>query len=428
MRRDIAPVSIANYEDATIPLVALYLVTVLLRLLLVGLNIQHRRKHGDEVPPELAGSIDRAALQRSLAYTSAGERLSLLRLVVMAGVTVAFLFGGILESYDGWITSMAGRGVWSGVLFFVGLHLASTLIELPFDAYATFRIEQRYGFNRSSVGLFLSDLGKSTLLGIVLVSAVSAVGLWLLRAVPEWYWLIFWAFAVALMVLLMLISPYVIEPLFIKTKPLANEGLAEAVRRLADQAGVQVSQVLEVDASRRTAHSNAYFTGIGRTKRVVMYDTLLARITDAELLAVLGHELGHWKLRHVSTRLLTVAGLALVGLWLAARLLAWDGFAAWTGIPGGSVPAQIVMLGFLGGIVGFVSTPLSAFSSRRHEWQADAFATKLTGRPHDLASALVKLASDNLSNLPPHPLFAGFYYSHPPVTERIRGLVGTTPG
>jgi STE24 endopeptidase len=403
-------------------LIVLYLVTAAIRLTLTGLNIHHRRVHGGTVPAEFASSIDEPTLQRSSAYSADRESFGLLRYVVSVPVILWFLFGGGLATYDAWTRRVVSSNLGQWIVFFVGLSLVESLLELPFDAWATFRIEQRHGFNRSSVGLFLSDWVKGTLIGTVLVTLVTAVGAGLYFALPQYYWLCFWGFGVALATLLMLIAPTVIEPLFIKATPLENAELATAVRQLAERVGVRVTNVLQVDASRRSSHSNAYFTGIGRVKRVVLFDTLLSRLSESEILAVLAHELGHWKLRHVTQRLVTLALFALLSLYAGAQLLAWNPLPSLLGLAQTSVPALVVMLGFVASLFGFLLTPISAYWSRRHENQADAFAVRITKGGQDLASALAKLAQDNLTNLHPHPLYAAFYFSHPPACQRVRRL------
>lgn len=399
-----------------------YLVIVALRVGLELLNLRHRREQGGRIPDELANFVDPETHAKSSRYAFDKARFGLFRMLLSAVIVVAFLFAGGLAAYDKWVGELISTGLWRGVGFFIGLHAASSLLEVPLDAYSTLRIEQKHGFNRMTLGLFLADWAKGLLLSMVLLVVVSVAGLTLLRISPEWYWFWVWCFAIALTVLLMLIAPTVIEPLFIKTEPLGNSGLSEAVQQLAQRVGVRVTQVLKMDASRRTSHSNAYFTGIGSTKRVVLFDTLLDRLTENEILAVLGHELGHWKLRHVSSRLLSTAGFAGLGLFAASRALAWPGFSEWFGMKDASIPAQVILLGFLGSLLGFVLTPISAFWSRRHEWQADNFARSTTGLPSELGSALAKLARDNLSNLHPHPWYAAFYHSHPPTVQRIRML------
>ncbi len=406
----------------TVFILVVYLALLALRVWLMVLNLQHRRRHGGKVPPEFEGRLDPAALHKSSLYHADREKVAVLHMLVMAGVVVYFLFAGGLLAYDRLMANWIGSEGLRGVVFFAGLLILSSLLDLPFDAHVTFRIEQRHGFNRTTVGLFFADWLKGTLLSTVLLSVLAALGLGLLRVTPNWYWLWFWVLGVAFFTLLMFVSPYVIEPLFIKTKPLSREDLARAVQQLAERAGVKVTSVLEVDASRRSSHSNAYFTGIGRVKRVVLFDTLLQRLADAEILGVLGHELGHWKLGHVKKRLFGMAALALLGLFLASRWLAWPEGAALLGLSQASLFARLTMLGFLGSLLGELLSPLSMLWSRHHEWQADAFATQLTGQPQDLASALTRLAEDNLTNLFPHPWYAAVHHSHPPAVERVRRL------
>jgi STE24 endopeptidase len=403
-------------------LIALYLTIIGAHVVLDWLNIRHRRRFGGSVPSEFAGHIDATTLQKISAYTADREAFGMIRLLGSAAIEIVFLFGGGLAAYDRWVQGLVSSPIAEGVTFFIGVQLASSLLDLPFDVWATFRIEQRHGFNHMSVGLFFADWLKGMLLGTLLLSLVGAGGLWIYYAFPTWYWFWIWFCGLIVAMGLMLASPYVIEPLFIKTTPLENASLSAAVQELAERTGARVKAVLQMDASRRTSHSNAYFTGIGRVKRVVLFDTLLERLTHDEVLAVLGHELGHWKLRHVTQRLIAAALFALLCLCAIARLLAWEGLPASLGLERPSLAAELVMLGFLASVPGFILNPISAYWSRRHEWQADAFAASLTGKPAALASALVKLAQDNLTNLHSHPLYAAFYFSHPPTSQRVKKL------
>jgi STE24 endopeptidase len=358
------------------------------------------------------------------AYHRTREAFGLIRLLVTAPFLLWFFFGSGLRLFDRAITGLSLSPLLHAVAFFVVLSLATSLLELPFDLYSVFRIEERHGFNRMTFRLFAADWVKGNLLGTLLTAMLAAVGLLLFRASPNLYWLWLWGFAVAFGTFLMLIAPYVIEPLFIKTTPLRSEQLANGVRELASRSGVQVTKVLEMDASRRTSHSNAYFTGIGRVKRVVLFDTLLERLSEREILGVLAHELGHWKLRHVTQRLVTTAVTLLALLYLGKELLSSHVLTAWFGLAPLSLPAEVLLLGFLASTVSFFATPLSAFWSRHHEWQADAYAQQLTREAEPLAIALIKLAKDNLSNLHPHPWYAAFYYSHPTTIERATKLMG----
>jgi STE24 endopeptidase len=296
------------------------------------------------------------------------------------------------------------------------------LLDVPFSLYRNFRIENKYGFNTMSLRLWAVDLAKSALISTVLGGIVVAGALAIVQESPAWWWLWVWAFFLAFGIFIMYLAPYVIEPLFFKFEPLRTEGLEDKVRELMDRAGLKVSRVFQVDASRRSRHSNAYFTGIGRVKRIVLFDTLLEQMSHGEILAVLAHEVGHWKKRHVLKGIVLTEALALIGLYLAYQLVSWEGLPGLTDLSAASFYARTLILGFVGSLVAFPLTPLFTYISRRYESDADRFASDLTRRPEELASALVKLSSENLSNLHPHPLYAKFYYSHPPVVERIRAL------
>jgi STE24 endopeptidase len=222
---------------------------------------------------------------------------------------------------------------------------------------------------------------------------------------------------------MMFISPYVIEPLFNKYESVSEPGLVDDIRAMMKKAGLKAGKVLQMDASRRSRHSNAYFTGIGKVKRIVLYDTLIKQMSHGEIVAVLAHEIGHWKKGHIWKRLVWAELLALAGSWVSYKLLLRPGLPGLIGLPSDtSLPAKMIVLGFVASLVLFPMTPFSAWRSRCHEREADRFASDLTGCPQDLASALVKMSAENLSNLFPHPLYAKFYYSHPPVIERVSQL------
>lgn len=385
------------------------------------LNWKHLRREGQRVPPELAGSVDAALLAKMSAYTEDRSRLGLWTSLVSHVLVVVFLFT-LLEPYDRFVSSLTSSPVLRGILFFLGISWAESLLMIPFGLYSSFRIEQKHGFNRMSVGLWWGDWAKGLLVSAVLMALAGGGAFWLIEAAPGTWWLWVWLLFIGLSVLLMYLSPILIEPLFFKLQPLESDGLEQDVRALAERAGVNVSRVFTVDASRRSGHSNAYFTGIGRTKRVVLFDTLLNQLTPGQILGVLAHELGHWRRHHVLQRLLLMAALGLLLAFTAFRLSGWEGLPGLVGASAASMPARLLILGFIGSLVSFVLTPLSAWWSRRHEWEADRFASELSGAPTELADALVKLSRENLANLHPHPWYAAFYYSHPQVTERVRTL------
>ncbi len=399
-----------------------WLFTVAVGLGLRTLNLRHLRAHGTDVPQGFEGEIDPERLRQAAAYTVAQSRAGLIESLFDDGVLLVFFFGGLLPFYDRWIGGLTDGFIGTGVLFALGLLLAQTLLGIPFDLYRTFRLEERFGFNATTAKLWLADLGKSLAISLVLLGLLGAAGLWLVQASPAWWWFWVWLLFALVTLVLMVLSPYLIEPLFFKFEPLKREGLEEQVRVLMGKAGLQVSRVMQVDASRRSRHSNAYFTGIGRVKRIVLFDTLLEQMSDREILAILAHEVGHWKKGHLSKRLLLTQVAALAGFWLAHQMLSAGVLPGLLGLERLSFYAQLLVLGFVAGIVLFPLGPLSAWLSRRHERQADRFACDLSGDPAALATGLIKLSRENLANLHPHPLYAWFYYSHPPIVERVRQL------
>ena len=405
-------------------LLVLYLLFLAFRLWLRRLNLQYLKQHGHEVPAGFAEVVDQKLLARTSDYTLANSRAGLVESLFGSLLLLIFLFSGLIGWYDSLIRGLTASFVGQGVLFVLGLMLVQSVLDVPFSLYRTFVLEERFQFNTSTPRIWLTDLLKSLGVGALLLSLITAGALALIQASPTGWWLWVWGFLALITLLLMYLSPVLIEPLFFKFQPFQNEELAERVKSVMGQAGLQVDRVQQVDASRRSKHSNAYFTGIGRVKRIVLFDTLLEQMTDDEIIGVLAHEAGHWKLGHIWKRLLTMELVSLVACWLAWQLLTWDGLPGLFGIDQISFVGQVVLLGFLASLISFPLTPLSSVLSRRHEWQADRFALDLTGESLPLAQALVKLCKENLSNLHPHPLYAWFYYSHPPVVTRIARLTG----
>ncbi|HIJ78574.1 MAG TPA: M48 family metallopeptidase [Deltaproteobacteria bacterium] len=403
---------------------SLYLFFNLLEVLLSFLNIRHLAKHGGVVPPGFAGKVDGALLVKMRDYTMAGSRLGLAATFFGMAVTIAFLFGGLLDLYNSWIVGLQLSPQLAAVLFFLLLAHGHTLINLPFALYTTFYIEKKYGFNRQTIGLFVADTLKELLLATVLNSILLWVAFLLVAGFPENWWLLTWLFFVVFSVVMIYLAPYVIEPLFNKFSPIADGELEGRIRELLARAGMTVSKVFTMDASRRSSHSNAYFSGIGHVKRIVLYDTLLAGNTSDEVLAILAHEAGHWKKKHIVKRLVVLEGLALVGSYLFFLLVKGDGLAELFGLAQPTIYAKLLLAAFVGSLAVFPLQPLLSYWSRVHERQADDFALALTGNPQAMAGALVKLGADNLANLHPHPWYAAFYYSHPPLVSRVARLLG----
>ena len=386
------------------------------------LNIKYLKEQGQQVPPEFGRAIDIDTLRKTTAYTAETSRLTVISSILNNILVIAFLFGGIITIYDVWIVSLSQSFVLRGVIFVTGLLYGEIIFSIPFSLYKNFSIENRYGFNTLTSKLWLSDLVKSTVISTLLLSIMVAAALYLVQYTPQWWWLWVWLVFLLFSIFLMYISPYVIEPLFFKFEPVQTEGLEQEIRSLMEKAGLKVGSVFQVDASKRSRHSNAYFSGIGRVKRIVLFDTLLESMTQSEIMAVLAHEVGHWKKKHVLKRIILTETVALGAIFLAYKLLSWEGLPGMVGLQEGSFYVRVVILGFLGSLLMFPLTPALSLLSRKHEWQADRFACELTERPLDLANALIKLSKENLANLHPHPLYAAFYYSHPPVVQRVAKL------
>lgn len=403
-------------------LLAIYLLISVLRFALDWLNLRHRRQAHPPLPRAFHGQIDEQRLARSEAYALAGDRLGFVEGCVGVLLTLLFLFGGLLPWYDRWVDGLVDGFILQGLLFFALLLLVQMLFGLPFSLYRNFVLEERFGFNRMSFRLWCADLFKSLLVGGVLFALLAGGSLWLVSVAPDSWWLWVWSFWAGMSLFLIYLSPNLIEPLFFKFSPLEKPELEARVRELLAKTGVKAGKVLQVDASRRSGHSNAYFTGIGNVKRVVLFDTLLEQLEDEELLAVLAHELGHWRCGHIRKRLIKSQIVALACCWLAFTLLSSNLLPGLLGLEQLSFAGQVLLLGWLGSLAGFFWTPVSSWWSRKQEREADQFAVDLVGSGRELASGLVKLARENLSNLFPHPLYVAIYYSHPALLERVLWL------
>ena len=409
-------------------LLCLYAIKEGFEYLVSFLNLRRMEKAGKAgtVPPELRGEVDAELLQKIARYEAQKTRFGFLSGAAENAFTIIFFWGGVLNVYNSWIAGLDLPFAVSGWLFFLLLFYAGQLLYMPFSLYQTFRIENRHGFNTTTAGLWVSDLIKSVLISSVLLSAVLFAGFGLIRWSPMYWWLWVWGGWFAFSVLMMYLSPYVIEPLYNKFSPVQDEALLGKISTMAEKAGIKVGRVLAVDASKRSRHTNAYFTGIGRTKRIVLFDTLLKEMDHDEVLSVLAHEIGHWKKRHLLKTMAVFEAVSLAGLWIAAGLVhgGWGGLltsAFGVGAHKNTLFAKFAILGLLAGIA---SLPLKAAINklaRAHERQADAAVFRLAAGGA-MTSALLKLTRQNLSNPDPHPLYAALYYSHPPVAQRIRDI------
>lgn len=409
-------------EKYLIVILIIYLAVVFFSLWLDYLNLSHLKRFGATIPKEFEGEIDQTLLSKTRDYTVENIRFGFVTSLFNTLLVLLFLFGGILNTYNSWIASTNLPFIISGLTFFLILIYADTVLTLPFSLYNTFKIEKKFGFSNMTPGLWIADFLKSILVSTILTALLISVGLYLVVKSPFLWWLWLWGFFLIFSIFIMYISPYVIEPLFNKFTPIDDETLEDGIRNMMGKVGIKVSRVFKMDASKRTKHTNAYFTGIGKVKRIVLYDTLIDKMNNDEILSVLAHEVGHWKKKHILKRIVVTEAMALAALYLAFRLIESDFLLTLFNINEVTFFAKVVVLGFLGSIATFPFSPLFNYISRKHENEADRFAFDLTGNHQGLKSALVKLSKDNLSNLHPHPTYVLFHYSHPPVLQRIRNL------
>jgi STE24 endopeptidase len=395
-------------------------------------QMRHVAQHRSQVPRVFAGTVPLEAHQKAADYTLANARFSLLTSAVGTVVLLAWTLLGGLDALNQVLLDavLPAHGALAYQLaLLTAFALIGSLIELPLAWYETFRIEQRFGFNRMTPAMWLGDLGKNLLVSVALGLPLAALILWIMGSAGSAWWQAwwFWAWAawVGFVLLMQVLYPTVIAPLFNKFQPLADETLAARVRALMQRCGFAAKGLFVMDGSRRSAHANAYFTGLGAAKRVVFYDTLLARLTPGEVEAVLAHELGHFKRRHVSKRMVGIFGLSLAGLallgWLAAQTSFYQGLGVQPNLAAPNDALALILFSLaLPPFMYFVS-PLAAQFSRQHEFEADAYAcAQADGK--DLASALLKLHEDNAATLTPDPVYVRFYYSHPPAIERLAAL------
>ena len=395
---------------------------------LASRQMRHVAAHRNEVPADFASTVTLTAHQRAADYTLAKGRFGLLSTAFSTLVLLGWTLLGGLDALNGWLLE-AVQPRWGDMAYQLSLLVAFALVagalDLPFDLYNTFRIEQRFGFNRMTWRMVLGDMLKGLAVAAVIGLPLAALILWIMGATGSLWWLWAWAAWTGFQLLLLVLYPTLIAPLFNKFEPLPDESLKARVQSLMQRCGFAAKGLYVMDGSRRSAHANAYFTGLGAAKRVVFFDTLLSKLSPGEVEAVLAHELGHFKHRHVQKRMAVMFGLSLAGL----ALLGWLSQQAWfyTGLgvqPNLGAPNDaLALLLFLLALppFTFLLAPLTARSSRKHEFEADAYAcAQANGR--DLASALLKLHEDNASTLTPDPVYVRFYYSHPPATERLAAL------
>jgi len=397
---------------------AAYLV---LKLWLAQRQIRHVSEHRADVPHAFADRIALADHQKAADYTLSNARQSRLELVYSVLLLLGWTLGGGLQ----WLDSVWQRLDWgpvaTGVAVLVSVFMIVGILELPFSVYHTFVIEQRFGFNRTTVATFVSDLLKQTLLMLLLGVPLAGAALWLMQESGHLWWLYLWLLWAGFSLLMLWAYPAIIAPLFNKFTPLQDQGLQQRIQSLLDRCGFRSQGIFVMDGSRRSGHGNAYFTGLGKSKRIVFFDTLLNTLEAPEIEAVLAHELGHFKRRHVQKRIVTMMLASLAGLGLLGWLSAQSWFYQGLGVEQPSNHLALLLFLMVAPIFTVFLQPLASWFSRKHEFQADDYAAEQSSAA-DLVRALVKLYKENASTLTPDPLYSAFHDSHPPAPVRIAHL------
>lgn len=412
----------------TIAFAAALAASLLVRFWLATRQMRHVAAHRDTVPAPFAGTISLAAHQKAADYTLAKGRFGLLTIAFGSAMLLGWTLLGGLDALNALVRDAIqprfGDMAYQLALL-AGFTLISGALDLPFELYSTFRIEQRFGFNRMTWRLYLADLVRGLAVGALIGLPVAALILWIMGATGGLWWLWAWAAWMGFNLLMLVLYPTVIAPLFNKFQPLADESLKARVQALMARCGFAAKGLFVMDGSKRSAHANAYFTGFGAAKRVVFFDTLLQKLSAGEVEAVLAHELGHFKHKHVLKRILamfamSLAGFALLG-WLMGQAWFFTGLGVQPSIGAPNDALALLLFMLVVPVFGFFVSPLFAQLSRRHEFEADAYAAAQASGA-DLAAALLKLHEDNASTLTPDPVYVRFYYSHPPASERLAAL------
>lgn len=405
-----------------------FFLELLVELVLNELNLTYSRSHGlvKEIPDLFRGKIGDEEIKRSVGYTLAKHRFQRWAAVYGALATLLLLFGGVIPLMDR-LAQIPGQLMPSnlhaaGILFCLGIGLVASFLNFPVDFYSTFVIEQRFGFNRTPLKLYMADKLKGLLLGIVMGTPFLFGVLWLMGATGRFWWIWAFFFIFGFQMIMLILYPMLIAPLFNRFSPLGPGELLERISALAQRVGLKTSGIFTMDGSKRSAHSNAYFTGMGKAKRIVLFDTLLKQLNTEQLLAVLAHEMGHYKMKHIQRMLLLRGAFLLLALFVLSLLVDYAPLFQAFGLKGTSPHTALVLFALMAGPLTFYLNPLFHHLSRKHEYEADRFAAEMSNNGRALGEALIELTVKNLSNLTPHPWYSAYHYSHPTTEERIRAM------
>jgi len=413
-----------QFNALLIVFLALFLFRSVFQLALNLINVSHLRQHGNDVPRVFQGTVDRGKFSRIAAYTADSTRFGIVARLFDEAILLVILLTGFLPWFVEIINTWHIGFIGSGLIFFGVLAMITNLLDIPFDLYATFVIEDRYGFNTRTISLWFSDWIKGMAVTGILGGIVIFFLLALVHYLKDTWWFFAWIVISVFELLIMWLYPVLIAPLFNKFEPITNKELENKIGTLMGKAGLAVKGVFQMDAGKRSKHTNAYFTGLGRTKRIVLFDTLLASHPEEEVLSVLAHETGHWVKKHVLKQLILLEIFSLIGLFLVAKLLNWHLIYQTFGFPEQIEYVGLLLVPVVLSPLGYFMRPIGSALSRKYEREADDVAVTLMGTAGPMKNTLIRLSADNLANLLPHPLFSWFNYSHPPPVERIERLDG----
>lgn len=392
------------------------------------INIKHLRRHKNHVPRVFQGTVDTEKFSKIIAYTADSTRFGIVEKLFDQALLLVILLTGLLPWFVEIITTWHLGFIGGGLVFFTIFAAISNLFDIPFELYSTFVIEDRYGFNTKTLKLWAIDWVKGMALSFILGGIVIFFLLTLVFYIKNAWWFFAWIVISVFELLIMWLYPVVIAPLFNKFEPITNMELQNKIATLMEKAGLAVKGVFQMDAGKRSKHTNAYFTGIGRIKRIVLFDTLLASHPDEEILSVLAHETGHWMKKHIIKQLVLLEMLSLIGLFIVAKLINWQLIYQTFGFSEQIKYIGLFLVPVILGPLGYFMRPVGAALSRKYEREADDVAVSLMETSEPMKNALIKLSADNLANLAPHPLFSWFNYSHPPPVERIERLENMMEG
>ncbi|HUA67585.1 MAG TPA: M48 family metallopeptidase [Candidatus Saccharimonadales bacterium] len=403
--------------------VGLILARLMAELWLAALNRRHVLAHANEIPVAFREIIDKPSYKKSIEYTLAKGRFGHIEDIYSAAVLLIFLFSGVLPRAFQLFSHGLDPSAWAMAAFLFTVGFAMSLLSLPFDLFSQFRLEEKFGFNTTTQKIWWADRLKGLLLALVLGYPLLVLILKIVQWTGAWWWLWAWGAVLAFQLLMSILAPVLILPLFNKFTPLPEGSLRERLLDLARRTEFRAKSIQLMDGSKRSRHSNAFFTGFGRFRKIVLFDTLVQQLSEPELEAVLAHEIGHYKKKHIPKMLISSAVTSLVGFYLVSILAQQDWFYRAFGFESGNIAPALLLFGLLAGAVTFWLSPLVHWWLRRYEYQADAFAARVMNEAQSLIGALRKLNEKNLSNLTPHPLYSRFYYSHPTLLEREGALM-----